>query len=145
MNPERALSCSTLRDHTDMCLFVYLLRTTLTFIGQNWGLGANWIIAVLAINVLNEIITFPVCFPDFHLRTKISLHYVDSDSWTLEIKHPTSFSCSAERLPVIFLHCEGRHRLIICRIHFFIKGLTFYIIFMQWSQHNHCTYLLLSS
>lgn len=128
MNPERALSCSTLRDHTDMCLFVYLLRTTLTFIGQNWGLGANWIIALLAINVLNEIITFPACFPNFHLRTRISLHYLDSDSWTSEIQHPTPFSCLVERLPVIFSHCEVSHTLMICRSNFFIKGITFYII-----------------
>ena len=89
-NPDRALTCNTPRDQTDLSLFVYLLRTTLTFIRLNWRLEANCMIALLAIIASNQIITFPACFPYLHPRTRISCQCEDSDSWTSDIQHPES-------------------------------------------------------
>lgn len=75
-----------LRGPTNVCLFASALWTTLTFIGLNWGLQANYIMTLLKMIVSNQVGSFPACrFPSFHLGTRIPFQ-------GLVIHHPTSLS-----------------------------------------------------
>lgn len=121
-NPERGLSCSTLRDQTDLCLFVYLLWTTLTFIGLNCGSEANYIITLLEIIVLNQIIASPDCFPHLHLGTRISCQW---PAWTLT-PQPPIFNIHHYFSAWLILYSS--YTLTICRSNFFTKGVTCCIV-----------------